>query len=88
MLGIAESLVKEAKILGWKRSEIKMASTGTIYIEFVRDGKEWVVIRIANHKQFYHRWITTYSLSPCENSFDDIINILSRPFGKVGDVLL
>lgn len=88
MCNIAESVAKEAKRFGWKQTEIKIASTGTIYVELVRNGREWVVIRAANHRQVYHRWLTTYSLSPFENSFDDIINILSKPFGTVGDVLL
>ena len=74
-----------------RRANVKKvvhASTGSVYIELVRDRKEWVVIRIADHNQVYHKWITTYSLSPSEHSFEEIIEILKKPFGESGDVLL
>jgi hypothetical protein len=67
---------------------MRMASTGSIYMELVRDGREWVVIRIADHEQVYHHWMTTYSLSPRDLFYEDLIEILEKPFGEVGDVLL
>lgn len=85
---IAKNVELEAKQFGWKRSEIRIASTGTLYLELVRESREWVVIRIGDHKQVYHRWLTTYSLSPRDYNFDGIMSILSKPFGEVGDVLL
>ena len=53
-----------------------------------RDGREWVVIRVADHKREYRRWLKTYSVSPQELSEERILEILARPFGEVGDVLL
>jgi len=88
LVKIGYHVFKEAEQFGWKKSEIKIASTGTVYLELVRDGREWVVIRVGNHKQVYHRWLTTYSLSPGNYNFNSIIEILSKPFGEVGDVLL
>jgi L-ascorbate metabolism protein UlaG (beta-lactamase superfamily) len=88
LIEIGYSLTKEAENLGWKRDSIKLASTGSIYIELVRDGREWVVIRVSDHKQFYHYWLTTYSLSPYEYDYQGIIDVLYRPFGETGDVLL
>jgi len=88
LVKIAINVKLEAKQFGWKMSEMKQALTGTIYLELIREGREWVVIRIGDHKQVYHRWLTTYSLSPCNYDFDGIIDILSKPFGEVGDVLL
>ena len=86
---IADEITIEAKKLGWKRSETRLASTGSVYIELIRGEcvKEWVVIRIADHKQFYHHWLTTYSMSPVEFTFDEILEILGKPFGEVGDIL-
>ena len=56
-----------AERVGWVIKEIRTASTGTIYVEMARDGsreKEWVVVRVANHKQVYHRWLTVVSVAP------------------------
>jgi hypothetical protein len=85
---IALDLKQLAKSYGWSHSETRLASTGSIYVELVRDGREWVVIRVADHKQVYNRWITTYSISPGNLHFEDVSEILDRPFGQVGDVLL
>jgi hypothetical protein len=87
LVGIANFVEEEAKQFGWEKSELREALTGSVYLELIRDKKEWVVIRVANHKQFYHRWLTTYSLSPFGYDFDGIIELLSKPFGEVGDVL-
>ena len=88
LYGIALEVEAAAFKRGWRLTEMKTASTGSIYIEFVRDGREWVVIRVADHNQYYHRWITTYSMSPNELGFDEILDILEKPFGETGDVLL
>lgn len=85
---IAKEIVDVARELGWKVEQTKMALTGTVYVDLVRDGREWVVIRIADHFQMYHRWLTTYSISPLELHLEDVVEILGREFGKVGDVLL
>ena len=85
---IANLVLSNARETGWSLSEMRMAETGSIYIELVRDGKEWVVVRIADHNQAYNRWITTYSVSPSELSVEEMDLILKKPFGEVGDVLL
>jgi len=85
---IASEVKAAASEIGWRIEQTKLASTGSVYIELVRDDREWVVIRVADHKQVYHKWLTTYSLSPSEYSIEEIIEILNRPFGEVGDVLL
>ena len=85
---IARDFEALAKDYGWVTREFRTAGTGTIYLELVRDGREWVVIRFANHKQVYHRWLTTYSVSPGNMDFDEVVELLRKPFGEVGDVLL
>jgi hypothetical protein len=85
---IASEVKAAASELGWRIEKTKIASTGTVYIDLVRDQREWVVIRVADHKQQYYKWLTTYSLSPYEYSFEEIIDILEQPFGETGDVLL
>lgn len=76
-----------ATSLGWSVSDIYFASTGSIYIDLVRQEKEWIVIRVADHKQIYHRWLTTYSVAPGDLWFEELEEILIKPFGKVGDIL-
>ena len=66
--------------------ETKIASTGSIYIDINREN-EWCTIRIADHKQVYHRWLTTYSISHGNLWFEDLEEILRKPYGKVGDIL-
>ena len=86
---VAAQLIEIANILDWKMDEVVTASTGTIYIELTRRQgrhKEWVVIRVANHKQVFFHWMTTYSWSPYEYDDDMIFEVLMRPFGKTGDV--
>lgn len=85
---VAQEVKVLAERVGWRVSEIRLASTGSIYVEIVRDDREWVVIRVANHKQVYHRWLTTVSVSPGDLWFEELEDILTKPFGDVGDVLL
>ena len=83
---IAREVQELAESVGWLMSEVRLASTGSIYIELVRE-REWVVIRVADHKQVYQRWLTTYSVSPGNLWFEELEAILTRPYGEVGDVL-
>lgn len=86
---VAVELEELAARLGWRQEEKHVASTGSTYIELTRRQgglKEWVVIRVATHKQVYHHWLTTYSYSPYELDEVMLIDILGRPFGKTGDV--
>ncbi len=66
--------------------ETRIASTGSIYID-IRRKNEWCTIRIADHRQVYHRWFITYSISHGDLWFEDLEEILTRPYGEVGDVL-
>jgi hypothetical protein len=65
---------------------MRIATTGSIYLELRRE-REWVVIRIADHGQVYHQWMTTYSLSPRDLYFDEVAEVLGKPYGEVGDIL-
>jgi len=85
---IAQEVKALAKRVGWRVSETRLASTGSIYVELVRDDREWVVIRVADHKQVYQRWLTTISISPGDRWFEELEDILTKPFGDVGDVLM
>ena len=90
LIGEAEEVSEFAGWLGWERSSIKIAGTGTVYVELVRsqgNKTEWLVVRVANHKQVHHKWLRTYSISPCELRLGDIAEILSRKFGEAGDVM-
>ena len=87
---IAGEVKALAKQLGWAINETRIASTGSIYIELVRGGPEeheWLVVRVANHKQVYHRWITTVSIAPSDRWFEELEDILTLPYGDVGDIL-
>jgi hypothetical protein len=88
LVGMAKEVANVARQLGWKVDQTRIASTGSIYVELVRDGREWVVVRVADHAQVYHRWLKTYSISPMEFHVEDMKDILGMPFGEVGDVLL
>jgi hypothetical protein len=83
---IAADAASLAKSVGWRVNETRIASTGSIYVELVRN-KEWVVVRVADHKQVYHRWLTTYSVAPGDLWFEELEGILSKPYGEVGDIL-
>ena len=89
--GIADDVISLAAGIGWTIKGRKTASTGTIYVEMVRNGpddkNEWVVVRIANHKQVYHRWLTVVSIAPGDRWFEELGEILMQPFGDVGDIL-
>ena len=75
-----------AESVGWKRYETRIASTGSIYIDIRRDN-EWCTIRVADHKQVYFKWLTTYSIAPGNLWFEDLEEILRKPYGSVGDIL-
>ena len=86
---VSVELIELAKRVGWDLVEACTASTGTIYIELTRRQgklKEWVVIRVATHKQVFFHWMTTYSYSPYEYDEKMIFEVLSKPFGETGDV--
>lgn len=77
-------------MIGWKRVSVKVASTGSIYIELMRlqgDKAEWLVVRVANHKMVHRGWLKIYSLSPFEMRLNQIADVLSQQFGKAGDVM-
>ena len=87
---IADEVVSLAEEIGWTITEVRTATTNTIYVEMVRSGpeeKEWVVVRVANHKQVYHRWLTVVSIAPGDRWFEELGEILTQPFGNVGDIL-
>ena len=87
---IADECVSLAEGVGWTITERRTASTGTIYVEMARSGpeaREWVVVRVANHKQVYHRWLTIVSIAPGDKWFEELEGILTKPFGDVGDIL-
>jgi len=81
--GEIEKLVKR---LDWTIVEKRVAETGSTYFELRRDN-EWVVIRVSNHKQVYHKWLTTYSFAPGDLCYEQIRTILQKPYGTVGDVI-
>lgn len=66
------------------------ATTGSVYYELVRDRREWIVIRVADHAQFYHKYMNTYSVDPTSTGvgFEELQEILRKPFGEVGDIFL
>jgi hypothetical protein len=84
---IAREVQELAESVGWRVNEVRLASTGSIYVEVVRQEQEWAVIRVADHKQVYHRWLTTYSVAPGDLWFEELEDILTKPFGAVGDIL-
>ena len=83
---IAQEVRVLAESVGWYVNETRIASTGSIYVELNRNN-EWVVIRVADHKRVYFRWLTCYSIAPGDLWFEDLEEILKRPCGKVGDLL-
>jgi hypothetical protein len=75
---------------GWVINEIKLAKTNSIYMEIYRtkdDQKEWAIIRIADHAQVYDNWLKVYSFAPNNLWIEELEEILSEPFGSVGDIL-
>jgi len=83
---IATEVASLAESVGWRVNETRLASTGSIYVELERN-REWVVIRVADHKQVYFRWMTTYSVAPGNLWFEALEGILTKPRGEVGDIL-
>ena len=76
--------------LGWNFKSLYVASTGSTYIDLYRtqdSKKEWVQVRIANHKQVYQHWMIVISIAPCDYWFEELEEILTKPFGTVGDIL-
>jgi hypothetical protein len=86
LVKIGKEVEDLARSVGWKVSETRMASTGSIYIDLVRKD-EWCVIRVANHKQVYFKWMECYSIAPGDLWFEDLEDILNKPYGEVGDIL-
>lgn len=86
LVNISKEVRVLAESVGWKVNETRVASTGSIYMDLVRKD-EWCVIRVANHKQVYFRWMVYYSIAPGNLWFEDLEEILKRPYGEVGDIL-
>lgn len=91
---VAEDVISLAESLGWKLEERHQASTLTTYLDFSRSvgrsrdiEKEWIVIRVGDHKHFYPSWVTMYSVAPGELWFEELPEILQGSFGDVGDIL-
>ena len=72
--------------LNWTIVEKRVAETGSTYFD-LRRKDEWVTIRVSNHKQVYHKWLTTYSYAPGDLCYEQIVRILKKPYGEVGDVV-
>ena len=83
---ISENIEDSARKKGWIVKEKRIAPTGSIYIDINRQD-EWCVIRIADHKQYYFKWLTIYSLSPGNLYFEEVEKILAKPYGEVGDII-
>jgi len=83
---IAQEVRVLAESVGWYVNETRIASTGSIYVELVRE-QEWIVIRVADHKRVYTRWLTCYSVAPGDLWFEDLEDILQKPYGTAGDLL-
>lgn len=82
-----EAIINETE---WNVDHKHYASTGSVYYELVRDGREWVVIRVADHAQYYQKYIKTYSVDPSPTGIllEELNFVLNKPFGKTGDVFL
>lgn len=86
---IAHETLDKALELGWKLDKMHLASTNSIYLEIFKEKdnkQEYVMIRFSNHEKVYKNYFKMYSISPTEYSFNEVIEILSREFGLVGDV--
>lgn len=89
VLEVVAELEEMAVRAGWCHEGTKLASTGSAYIELKRrQGTmgEWLVVRVATHKQVYGNWLTTLSWSPYELDERMIAEVLAKPFGEAGDV--
>ena len=87
LVELVEEIIEDS---GWKIEKKTVAATGSVYYDLVRDGREWVVIRVADHQQFYFKFLTTYSIDPSRDGLyiEELESLLGKPFGEVGDVLL
>ena len=72
--------------LDWTVVEKRVAETGSTYLELRRD-EEWLTVRVSDHRQVYHKWMTTYSVAPGDLFYEQIEIILGSPYGTVGDVI-
>jgi len=86
MKQVMYEVIQLTESVGWQIDSIKIALTGSVYIDIRRDN-EWAQLRIANHKQVYYKWLKTYSIAPGDLWFEDLEEILTRPYGQVGDIL-
>jgi len=86
MKQIVDEVTYLAESVGWTIDHIKIALTGSVYIDIRRDN-EWAQIRVSDHKQVYCRWLITYSIAPGDLWFEDLEEILTKPYGEVGDIL-
>ncbi len=86
LVKISNEIKVLAESVGWKVSETRIADTGSIYMDLVRKD-EWCVIRVADHKRVYFKWLICYSVAPGDLWFEDIKPILEKPYGQVGDIL-
>ena len=80
-------MIAAAKESGWRVNQFKHAlTTKSIYVELQRQD-EYVVIRVSDHKQVFHHWITTYSLAPGDMFHEQIVALLKKPYGEVGVII-
>ena len=86
LVKISNEVKTLAESLGWHVYETRIADTGSIYVELYR-GREWVVVRVADHRRVYNRWMTTISLAPGDLWWHELENRLSAYYGTVGDIL-
>jgi len=87
---VVEDVISLAEGMGWKLEERHEASTLTTYLDFSRQEdkqKEWIVIRVGDHKSFYPSWVRMYSVAPGDLWFEELPEILQGSFGNVGDIL-
>lgn len=72
--------------LGWNVFETRIAETGSIYVELYRR-REWVIVKVADHKRVYCRWMMTLLLARGDLWWHQLKKVLSARYGTVGDIL-
>jgi hypothetical protein len=90
LLGVLDEVCEVADLSGWEKVSVKVASTGSAYIELKGvngDKAELLVVRVANHKMIHREWLRIYSLSPYEMRLGQLADVLSQRFGEAGDVM-
>ena len=90
LLSIADEVCEVADLSGWEKVSVKVASTGSAYVELKRvqgNEAEWLMVRVANHRMVHRDWLRIYSLSPYEMRLSQIADVLSKQFGEVGDIM-